>query len=286
MSENLQWKYQNNKIVSDGYIRAEITQEDCPIDTKEYYVATVPEGAIVLGMIAVIDGYEVLAGGFELKVDIGMNDCQFCMNNVIQFAAGESSKCTEDCKCEVTDQDYLVRITLKDDLPEGRILLLIHVILPELVICEAEPVDLCYETTIVDPCTGGCSCTVDTCGPVGLQVVAETTPATAAAGDEVTSKVTITNTGTLAATDVIAMIELPAGYEANTEAYNTSTGIYIPATNMFTIPRLAVGETAVLTITGKLEDDVVLTTTRPVALNQENTANVASDVYTDTTTKT
>jgi len=287
MAKDLQWKYQNNKIVGDGYIRAEITQDDCPAKDAEFYVATLPEGAIVLDMLAYVDGVELpTTADMGITVDIGMNDCQFCMANDLVIAAGKTVVCNESCKCTMADQDYLIRIKLKNDLLEGRIVLLVHIILTENVVCEADPIKLCYETTIVDPCTGGCECDTPSCGPVGLSTVVASNPAAAAAGDTVTGTVTITNTGTLAATDVSVDVDLPAGYKAGTESYATDKGVYNAATDKFTIPRLAVGETAVLTIKGQLEEEIVLTASRAEALDQENTAATSGDTLTDTTTKT
>jgi len=286
VAKDLQWKYQNNKIVGEGYLRAEITAADCPDVGSEYYVATLPEGAILLGMTAFIDGVELpTTKEMGITVDIGMNDCQFCMHNDLTMAAGKNIVCTDNCKCTIADQDYLIRVTLKDVLDEGRIVLLVHIILPEQIICEAEPVKLCYENTIVDPCTGECGCEATTCGPIVVSTVVASTPASAPVDGEVTGTVTLSNTGTTAAQDVTVNVDLPAGYKPGTEKYSTNFGTYNPSTNVFSVPRLAAGDTAVLTITGKLKSTIKFDVTRATSEGQENTSVAGSDTLTATTTK-
>jgi uncharacterized repeat protein (TIGR01451 family)/gliding motility-associated-like protein len=78
-------------------------------------------------------------------------------------------------------------------------------------------------------------------------------PATGIPGETLTYTITLTNNGpgTLAATDVLQLIDnLPAGFTANT--YLASAGTYTSSNGNWTGLTLSSGQSAILTITGKI----------------------------------
>ena len=173
MAKDIQWKYQNNKVVTHGFIRAELKQEDCLIEGNVFYIANLPQGVIVKGL-------SVLATDIEqpdfdtlgsLHVDLGVNDCKLCEYEIdFRFGRDKESTnlvCSTNCVCVLTDKDYPIRVTLKKDFPIGNLMFLLEVIDPNhLSDCAIDPYQICTITKMVEPCTPNspCDCADIGCG--------------------------------------------------------------------------------------------------------------------------
>ena len=169
-TKEIQWKNGNNNVAESGYIRAVITKDDCPIPGSMFYIATIPKGTVVLGLLAYTVGAGMQVDGVtpattNINVSIGTNNCVVCTQDLVlsDVVAG----CSDSCKCTVLQDDYLVRITVPDGFTGTSIETFINVFNPEWQECCAiEPVRLCTATLIVEPCTDeSCPSGSGSCNP-------------------------------------------------------------------------------------------------------------------------
>lgn len=139
-------------MVRDEYILAEVHAEDCP-GGDDVYIATIPEGAIYMGVKAVARGQVDPAATIDIVVDIGVNDCVFCAGTAVA-PSQEVAACVTACECQVTDRDYLVRVQFAAVLEQGSVQFFFHVIIPNVADCMVRAVEPCMQTIMVEPCTG------------------------------------------------------------------------------------------------------------------------------------
>lgn len=155
MAKNVQWKYQNNKVAEAVFIRGEVTQEDClRAANGEFYIATVPAGVIIKSITVYPTGEIDTNATHGVTLDIGFDTCALCEGLEVNLNKGVSCITDSDCQCKLTDKDYLVRLTVEDDIEVGGVMVLIEVVNPNHIEdCSIEPIELKYETVIKDPCS-------------------------------------------------------------------------------------------------------------------------------------
>ena len=179
--KNVQWKYQNNNVIVPGYVKGEVTQDDCLKAGSTFYIAAIPEGSIVKSVTIYPTGDLEGVEDAIVKVDIGVNDCVFCPDIEANLVNGLD--CNTKCSCVMTGQAYPVRLTLDNDIPVGGVIVLVEIINPMFQSgCAIDPIDICTKTVMVEPCTtdSACGCDAGKCvdnvpveEPVDIQVVVE-----------------------------------------------------------------------------------------------------------------
>ena len=160
--KDIQYKYKNLEVACRTYIRGEVRKEDCPDANEVFYVANIPKGAILKNIIAWSEDSN--ANGVPITVTIGTNNCLVCTNNITVH--DDNSTCVSSCECTILKEDAIVVVKFNDQLPNGRVIVLLDVIMPERTCgCKIPMYDLCRIEVSLEPCLDdGTCCDYGTCG--------------------------------------------------------------------------------------------------------------------------
>jgi len=153
--KDIQYKYKNLTVVCENYIRGEVRKnDDCPDANNEYYIANIPEGAILQGYIAFA---EESGATTPVTLSIGVNNCVVCTKDF--SVSDDTATCGELCNCVILKDDAIVSLKFNNQLPEGRIIVLVKVIMPTRTCgCNIPMYDLCRVEVAVEPCLANDGC--------------------------------------------------------------------------------------------------------------------------------
>ena len=180
----------------------------------------------------------------------------------------------------ITDDDGLTGVTIANDgtlsVPAGATPGTYNV---EYQICEAADTDNC-DTAIAIVVVGGVA---------DLQTVKTLASATAepGVGDTVTFEIVVTNNGGDGATNISLTDSLPAGLTATANNGNVTAGTYTVGTGVWTIPALANGASATLTIEGVVNagtEGTPITNMTTAATADQNDPTIVGDDLDETVT--
>ena len=154
---NVQDKYHNNRVATDGYILGEFTEGDCPKTGDSFYIAAVPEETIILGLMCQLTN-QTDTDTVKFKLQIGEDDCKLCASQEYTIT-GSEVKCFEFCKCKKTTEQSIVKLTLTE-YAEGStcgLQTMLNVFNPENIICQSPEYKLDTHAFAAPACpTNGC----------------------------------------------------------------------------------------------------------------------------------
>lgn len=160
---DIQNKFKNNRVATDGFIRGEIGNDECMVVDYSYYVMTIPKGVILKGFVGYLTDAVADTETGKVEITVGDNTCILCDPFEMELKADGTATCTTDCECKIVDQDYVLKVKMVEVPDTANIFLMAHVINPEDIICSVTPVKLCTETFQLAFCSEPSECSGKGC---------------------------------------------------------------------------------------------------------------------------